>query len=125
MSSEGSSTLFLQLMRHYALTERQYNRPVSDTHLEEFSRSGCKEWKSLPRYLKLYTIVAKDIDKSQKGEREKRHEFLITWKHFEGSNATYRQLITALLEIKSRQDAENLSEMLKQSVPQSAGKHRV
>ena len=125
MSSEGSSTLFLQLMRHYALTERQYNWPVSDTHLEVFSRSGCKKWKSLPPYLKLDTIVAEDIDKSQKSEREKRHEFLITWKHIEGSNATYRQLITALLKIKSSRDAENLSEILHQSVPQSAGKHRV
>ena len=37
----------------------------------------------------------------------------------EGSDATYRQLITALLKIKCTQDAEKLSEMLKQSVSQS------
>ena len=115
---EESST-FLPLMSKYTLTERQYNRQVSDTHLEKLSRSGCKEWKSLPPYLKLEGMVAEDIDKSQKGEREKRHDFLLKWKDEEGSDATYRQLITALLKIKCTQDAEKLSEMLKQSVPQS------
>ena len=63
--------------------------------------------------------MAEDIDKSQKGAREKRHDFLLTWKEMEGSSATYSQLITALLKIKCRQDAEKLCEMLKQSVPQS------
>ena len=63
--------------------------------------------------------MAEDIDKSQKGEREKRHDFLLKWKDEEGSDATYGQLITALLKIKCTQDAEKLSEMLKQSVSQS------
>ena len=111
---EKSST-FLQLMSQYRLTERQYSTQVSDIHLEKLSRSGCKQWKSLPAHLELEAIVAEDIDKSQKGEREKRHEFLLTWKEMEGSSATYRQLITALLKIKCRQDAEKLCEMLKKS----------
>ena len=68
---EESST-FPQLMSKYTLTERQYNWQVTDTHLEKLSRSCCKEWKSLPPYLKLEGIVAEDIDKSQKGERERR-----------------------------------------------------
>ena len=134
---EESST-FLQLMSQYQLTESQYNQQVSDTHLEKLSRSGCKQWKSLPPHLKLEAIVAEDIDKSQKGEREKRHEFLLTWKDMEGSGATYEQLITALLKIKCRRDAEKSCEMLKKPVPQSqqaiatasatshhAGKHQV
>ena len=111
---EKSST-FLQLMSRYRLTERQYNKQVSDIHLERLSRSGCKQWKSLPPHLELEAIVAEDIDKSQKGERGKRHEFLLTWKEMEGSGATYKQLITALLKIKCRQDAEKLCEMLKKS----------
>ena len=112
---EEKSSTFLQLMSQYRLTERQYNKQVSDIHLEKLSRSGCKQWKSLPPYLKLEAIVAEDIDKSQKGEREKRHEFLLTWKEMEGSSATYKQLITALLKIKCRRDAEKLCEMLKKS----------
>ena len=116
MSSMESSPQFLQLMSCYELTEGHYNQQVSDTHLEKLSRSGCKQWKSLPPYLKLETIVAEDIDKSQKGEREKRYDFLLQWKEIEGSSATYRQLIIALLKIKCRQDAEKLCEMLKKPV---------
>ena len=113
---EEESSTFLELMSQYKLTESQYNQQVSDTHLEKLSRSGCKQWKSLPPHLELEAIVAEDIDKSQKGEREKRHEFLLTWKDIEGSDATYGQLITALLKIKCRRDAEKLCEMLKKSV---------
>ena len=60
--------------------------------------------------------MAEDIDKSQKRRRKKRHEFLLTWKDKERSAATYKQLITALLKIKCRRDAERLCEMLKKSV---------
>ena len=112
---EEKSSIFLQLMSQYRLTERQYNKQVSDIHLEKLSRSGCKQWKSLPPHLELETIVAEDIDKRRKEEREKRYEFLLTWKDMEGSGATYGQLITALLKIKCRQDAEKLCEMLKKS----------
>ena len=112
---EEKSSTFFRLMSQYRLTERQYNKQVSDTHLEKLSRSGCKQWKSLPPHLKLETIVAEDIDKRQKEEREKRYEFLLKWKDMEGSSATYGLLITALLKIKCRQDAEKLCEMLKKS----------
>ena len=103
-------------MSHYGLTEGQYNQVVSDTHLEKLSRSGCKQWKSLPPYLNLDTILVEDIDKSQKSEREKRYVFLLTFKDMKGFSATYRQLITALLKIKSRHDAERLCEMLKKQL---------
>ena len=120
---EEKSSTFLQLMSQYGLRERQYNQQVSDINLEKLSRSGCKQWKSLPPHLELEAIVAEDIDKSQKGEREKRHEFLLTWNEMKGSSTTYKQLITALLKIKCRRDAEKLSEMLKKSVPQSELDH--
>ena len=110
---------FLHLMGHYGLTEGHYNQTVDDSHLEKLSRSGCKQWKSLPSHLKLETIVAEDIDKSQKEEREKRYDFLLKWKNTEGSAATYAQLISALLKIKCRRDAERLCEMVKKSAPQS------
>ena len=69
---EASST-FRQQMSQCRLTERQCNQEVSDTnHLENLSRSGCKQWKSLPPHLELEATVAEDIDKSQKEERERR-----------------------------------------------------
>ena len=120
LCSHEESYTFLQLMSQYRLTEGQCNQQVSDIHLEELSHSGSKQWKSLPPHLNLEAIAAEDIDKSLKGEREKRYEFLLKkWKEIGGSTATYRQLITALLKSKCRQDAEKLCEMLKESVPQS------
>ena len=116
-SSLDEEEVFLQLMSCYGLTEEHYNQQVSDIHLEKLSRCGCKQWKSLPPYLKVETIVADDIDMSQKREREKRCDFLQQWKEIEGSNATYSVLITALLKTKCRQDAEKLCEMLKKHIP--------
>ena len=106
---------YLEVIKHYGIDERQCNQQVSDAHLEKISRSGCKQWKSLPPYLELETIVAEDIDKSPANEKSKRYDFLLKWKDMKGFSATYKQLITALLEIKCRQDAERLCEMLKKS----------
>ena len=114
---------FVELTSHYRLPEGLYDQSISDIHLEELSRSGCKQWKSLPSHLELETIVAEDIDKSQKNEGEKRHEFLLKWKDMKASTATYRQLITALLKVKCRRDAERVCEMLNQSQLESASSH--
>ena len=118
-SFQKESSAFLQLISQYSLTEGQCDQQVSDTHLEKLSHTSCKQWKSLPPHLELEATVAEEIDKSQKRERAKRHKFLFTWKDTGGSNATYRQLITALLKIKCRRNAEKLCEMLKNSAPQS------
>ena len=112
-------TKFLQLMGQYGLTEEYYNLPVKYTHLQKLSRSGCEKWKSLPPYLELENIVATDIDMSQKKAEEKRYDFFLQWKVIKGLTATYKWLISALLKIKCRQDAERLCKMLKKSVRQS------
>lgn len=103
------------LIQDYGLTDEHCNQKVSDDHLQQISRSCCRQWKSLPPYLEVETIVADDIDKTQKGEREKRHDFLKEWRGT--SDGTYKQLIIALLKIKSREDAEKVCKILKQSLP--------
>ncbi len=56
---------------------------------------------------------ASDIDKlSHKGEKEKRHTFLIKWREVKGPEATYRNLIQALLTIESVEDAEEVCKLL-------------
>jgi hypothetical protein len=87
---------------------------VSDRHLEEISRVCCEDWRSLPPHLKLETIAAKDIDKSPKVEEEKRHDFLKKWKKTKGSDATYKKLHDALIEIKSRDDAERVCKIMRE-----------
>ena len=106
------------MAEQYGLADGYGDQPVTDKHLEIISRSCCKEWKSLPAHLELEDIVAEDIDKSQKGEREKRHDFLRKWRSMKGSKATYKQLITALLKIKCKDEAEKVQEILKALQPQ-------
>ena len=100
------------LLLQYKLPADICSAQVSDVHLEEISRSHCKDWKNLPPHLQLDTIMASDINRMQVGEAEKRREFLFGWKESKGSDATYGSLIRALLKIKCRQDAESICELL-------------
>jgi hypothetical protein len=100
---------------HYQLSEADCNLQVTDVHVEKISSSYCEKWRSLPPYLKMEAIVAKDIDREHPGsdESEKRGSFFKKWKETRGLEATYRSLINALLETKCRGDAEGVCELLK------------
>ena len=102
-------------IKKFDLTEKDANRQVSDEHIESFSRSHGRKWKSLPPYLGLNSIVADDIDRTTSKEDEKRHDFFKEWKQRKGSSATYGKLISALLKIECREDAESLCKMLQSS----------
>ena len=109
-----------ELIKHYRLAEGDCNRPVSDSHLECISDSHCEHWRKLPAHLDLEAIVVKDIDRSQGDEGTKRLDFFRKWKEIKGSGATYKRLITALLKIDCREDAERVCKMLKGSGRPSA-----
>ena len=112
-----STTLeFQELAEQFKLTEANFKEPVSERHLETISRSSCKHWKSLPAHLNLPTITADDVDQCQVEQETKRYNFLRKWKEIKGSDATYEQLISALLKIKSKQDAEKICSLLKESI---------
>ena len=106
-----------ELMSRHGLSDEDCDKIISNAHLESISRSCCKEWKSLPPHLKLETIVAKDIDKTSVNEKEKRYDFLLQWKEIKGAQATYKQLLAALLKIRCTQDSEKVCEILKESIP--------
>ena len=105
----------ISMMEHFKLPEAAFNFQVSDSHIEEISNSFCEKWRSLPPYLEMKTIVAKDIDRDHTGcdECEKRCSFLKKWKKLKGLKATYRGLIHALLEIKCTEEAEGVCKLLK------------
>jgi hypothetical protein len=100
---------------YFRLSETDCNLQVTDVHVEKISSSYCEKWRSLPPYLKMEAIVAKDIDREHPGsdESEKRGSFFKKWKETRGLEATYRSLINALLETKCRGDAEGVCELLK------------
>ena len=106
---------FPELVNRYGLSEADTSQQASDSNLELITLSCCEQWKSLPPYLVVETIVATDIDKTQKDPQEKRHDFFRKWKKIKGSGATYKVLIAALLKIKCVEDAEKVCEILKDS----------
>ena len=104
----------ISMMEHFKLSEASFNRQVSDGHIEEISDSFCEKWRSLPPYLEMETIMAKDIDRDHPGEEcEKRCSFLKKWKKMKGLKATYKSLIHALLQAKCREEAEGVCKLLR------------
>ena len=100
------------LLLLYKLSAGVCREQVSDVHLEQISRSHCKDWRKLPPHLELEAIIVSDIGRMQVGEGEKRQEFFSSWKIRKGSGATYECLIRALLKIECRQDAESICKLL-------------
>ena len=106
----------------YRLTEEDVNKQITDEHIGVISSlsSLCSQWKSLPVHLGLATTIVGDIDSTPVTETEKKMDFFTTWKEEQGSNATYRKLIGALLEILCKRDAESVCQLLKSASPVQA-----
>ena len=104
------------LMTHCQLGEEVCNQQVTDIHLDEIASSYCRHWRTLRAELGLEAIVEHDIDRSIPGDEEgRRRAFFNKWKLMKGSSATYKALISALLRIKCRDDAEGVCKLLKKS----------
>ena len=101
----------------------RYNRQISDSHLEEFSRTHCKDWRRLPSHLGMDKAVADDIDHDGKEEKERRYNFLTKWKDEKGVDATYKSLTNALTWISCRNDAEYLCELMQRGESACEAKH--
>ena len=103
------------LKEGFEISGKDFNKQVSDHHVEQISISFCEKWRSLPPYLEMEIIVAKDIDRDHSGcdECEKRCSFLKKWKKLKGREATYENLIRALLKLKCREEAEGVCRLLK------------
>ena len=56
-------------------------------------------------------------------EREKRHDFLKRWKDVKESSATYKKLISALLEIKCGADADFVCKLIHPATSTSTPNH--
>ena len=103
------------MIDHFGLKVEEITKVVTDVHLVEFTEGYGEQWQIIPAYLELKSIVARDIKKSNMGERVKRHEFFNEWKTQKKSGATYERLVYALLKIGHREDADALCMMLKSS----------
>lgn len=95
------------LLDKYKITETE---DICDSQLEKISHLCTGEWRLLPQHLQMETL--KDINDVPGKENEKRLPFLRLWHQRNGSDATYKTLISALLEIKCVLDAENVCKLL-------------
>ena len=109
---ESHDTTMEDLIIRYHLDIQDCKRQITDEHIDEISRSHCREWRSLPSQLEMSTIVEHDIDCKQIDEDKKRCQFFKKWKDRYGSCATYESLIRALLKIKCVNDAESVCKLL-------------
>jgi hypothetical protein len=107
-----------ELLKHFRLSEEVSSQQVSYIHIYKL-QAHCRKWRLLPPYLGMEDIIAEDIDRGRGTEEEKRIDFLKKWKDVKGSNATFKVLIGALLDIRQRYDAEGVCKIL-QAAPSAA-----
>ena len=113
MGNRPTSVPARSMLKRYSLTEESCDVQISDKHLGDISRSNCRKWRELPSRLEMDAIVVGDIGRKPVDEDEKRATFFAKWKEAKGSDATYKALISALLEIGCTEDAECVCKLLK------------
>ena len=120
----GMSTVS-SICAHYGVNQEDLNKEISDLHLAKIVQSRCTRWRSLPSHLELETNLLSDIDRDFPKEVEKRSEFFDQWKRQKGSEATYKRLMQALLDVKERHDAEYVCQLSQQILPHSETSHDI
>ena len=111
-----SDKVISTLCANFELSCQELDKVISDLHLDKIAQTRCTYWQSLPSRLGLPDIIANDIDKDFSKELDKRREFFHQWKQIKGSEATYRNLVKALLDFSKRLDAEYVLKLLHQAV---------
>lgn len=119
---QDTEKLRQSLLKDHKLKEKDCEAIVSDLHLDKISQTCCTagRWKTLATHLDILRSVVEDINKKESDDEEKRNSFFYKWKQMKGSEATYKRLVTALLKIDHRLDAESVLTMLKESITGSS-----
>ncbi len=114
------------LLMFYNLKDEDWHHQFLESDLEKFSRCRCSDWKSLPPLLGLDRRLVDtpppqpsredDSDYEPPTIRERKEEFFSTWRRLKGSEATYKKLIDALIEIKCWHGAERVCRLLRSSL---------
>ena len=95
------------LQQQYNLTSENLDKKCSTEHLLEIY--SFVSWKDVgPRLCGIDITDITDIDRDENDEQDKRRKLLNLWVERNGSDATYRAIITAMLEAKKRDEAEKI-----------------
>ena len=103
-------------MEKHGLSEEDWSLKVSDIHVGDISRFHYEKWRDLYPHLDLAKIVVTDASRNYGSESERRSAFFNEWKEQQASDATYRKLVYALLQIGAKQDAVSVCELLAESL---------
>lgn len=100
------------LLKKYNLKIEDVCKKISGEHLDRISHSYCSKWRRLLPYFNMEKIVEDDIDQLSVNGEEKRSKFFKKWEEVKGSSATYEKLVSALLKMECRNDAEKVCELI-------------
>ena len=101
------------LVRH-KVSREDSNKKISDKDIEKISRTCGFPCERLSSYLGMKQVCAEDTKKNGKSELDRRASLLQGWKQMKGTDATYRALIAAFLELERRDDAEAICTLLRE-----------
>ena len=103
-------------LQKYNLKKKDIKSRVSDSHIGDISRSYCHKWKELYPHLHLKLIDVHNAVHDGYDEEEKKTSFFNTWRARRGDDATYEELIGALIKIEEEDDAKNICQLLAKSL---------
>ena len=106
----------VELLREYDITERKVKTKCSDEHMLEIE--GFISWRQVgPRLSKINDSDNKqdmnDIEINGKDEADKRRKLITLWEERNGNDATYDDLITAMLKAGKKDEATKVCKLLK------------
>lgn len=110
MASPGKCS---SLLTKFELSEKDCGIKVSKKDLDRVANNCEFPYERLAPYLDVKQVS--DIEREGKSEPGRRTALLERWNQMKGSDATYRALITALLDIEHRNDAEKICKWLRTS----------
>lgn len=99
------------LIKQCGLTDADCNKEIRKSHLEKICRSFCNQWRLLPPQLEVGPAVMEKLEQDYPEEQQKR-AFFLQWKEMKGPGASYKRLISALLAVGCKEDAESVCRLL-------------
>ena len=103
------------LLVTHGVAREDSDKQIGDKDIDKISQSCGFPYGRLSSYLGMKQVCAQDAKQDGKSEPDRRAGLLEGWKQLKGSDATYRALIAALLEMERRDDAEVICKLLKES----------
>ena len=109
-----------KLMAQYGISDAACDATVTELHMMEIIKKYGSRWKEMYMYLDIDKITVSDLKYAPGDEEDKRQCFFGIWKQQKGNDATYRALLTALLGVTSRDDAECVCKLMQGQVLSAA-----